>query len=191
MKELRRKPKTSDEPPRVKPNAAPFLAGLVGLLPSGKVDPTSTPVQIPSRLLFAGVAGIIGAALFDTMSSAPAKPTLKSEKPPSCPFIRAWIGHCNKPIAAGSSYCAEHARLTCVSCDAQATGECSAALGLVCGSPLCNDCQHDSNGANLYNSHKKREKCGSCRATPGTNGLCGECRVTSGIDPRPVEETIR
>ena len=66
-----------------------------------------------------------------------------------CPYKRAYVsGICGKPSMQGSKYCAEHSRKRCVTCDSQATHECSYAGSIaVCGAPLCDDkeCeeQHD------------------------------------------------
>lgn len=60
----------------------------------------------------------------------------------ACRFIKAWIGKC-VGMARKSGYCKEHEGLKCVSCGQQATHECNETGGLVCGSPLCDDCTHN------------------------------------------------
>ena len=66
-----------------------------------------------------------------------------------CKFDKAWIGKC-KNDADESGYCEEHKDIMCCSCGAKATHECSETMGLVCGAPLCDDCEHtiNSNGCN-------------------------------------------
>jgi hypothetical protein len=57
-----------------------------------------------------------------------------------CQFSRAWIGKCKKD---GEPFCEDHNGLKCSSCGEPATGECAETLGpLVCGVPLCPDCEH-------------------------------------------------
>jgi hypothetical protein len=53
-----------------------------------------------------------------------------------CAFIRAYVGRCGDPMP-----CAKHV-IRCSSCGAPATHECDASGSLVCGMPLCNDCEH-------------------------------------------------
>jgi hypothetical protein len=66
-----------------------------------------------------------------------------------CKFELAWIGVCNE-IADESGFCAKHKDIKCVSCGKQATQQCSETMGLVCGAPLCDDCEHtiNDNGCN-------------------------------------------
>ena len=66
-----------------------------------------------------------------------------------CKFERAWIGACKQP-ANETGFCEEHKKIKCVSCEAQATHECSETGQLVCGAPLCDDCEHTNavNGTN-------------------------------------------
>lgn len=54
-----------------------------------------------------------------------------------CEYGLAWIGSC------GVDDCTKHADIKCSSCGAPATHECDATFGLVCGSPLCDDCTHE------------------------------------------------
>lgn len=58
-----------------------------------------------------------------------------------CKFQKAWIGQCCKPIHE-NGMCEEHSKVKCVSCGAQATHECPETGTLVCGAPLCDDCEH-------------------------------------------------
>lgn len=66
-----------------------------------------------------------------------------------CRFDKAWVGKCNEP-ADESGYCETHKGIKCVSCGAQATHECPETGTLVCGAPLCDDCEHTNytNGTN-------------------------------------------
>jgi hypothetical protein len=61
-----------------------------------------------------------------------------------CKFDLAWVGEC------GKEGCTKHADVKCVSCGNPATRECDATDVLVCGAPLCDDCDHtiQSNGCN-------------------------------------------
>ncbi|GAG31311.1 unnamed protein product, partial [marine sediment metagenome] len=52
-----------------------------------------------------------------------------------CKFARAWSGRCNKKT--DKKYCLEHLSKKCKVCGTQATRECSCAVSLVCGAPLC------------------------------------------------------
>lgn len=74
-----------------------------------------------------------------------------------CQFDLAWRGPCNKPVA--ERMCEEHARLKCSSCGAQATRECEETMQFVCGSLLCDDCEHEiaEDGTNgRSNKHCKK-----------------------------------
>lgn len=67
-----------------------------------------------------------------------------------CKFDIAWSGQC-KNVATDNGYCDEHKNLMCNSCGKKATHSCYETMGpLVCGSPLCEDCEHtiQSNGCN-------------------------------------------
>lgn len=66
-----------------------------------------------------------------------------------CRFDLAWIGQCKNP-ADESGFCEKHKDIKCVSCGEQATHECAETMGLVCGAPLCDNCEHtiQSNGCN-------------------------------------------
>lgn len=54
-----------------------------------------------------------------------------------CNFNEAWIGPCQNPKP-----CEEHSHQVCSSCGQPATQSCAETMGLVCGAPLCNDCEH-------------------------------------------------
>lgn len=58
-----------------------------------------------------------------------------------CRFILAWCGPCGKPVSK-DGLCEKHAAMRCNSCKAQATRECEFTGGVVCGFPLCDDCEH-------------------------------------------------
>jgi hypothetical protein len=58
-----------------------------------------------------------------------------------CGFDEAWRGKC-KNLAVKNGRCKEHADLVCVSCGKPATHSCSETGQLVCGAPLCDDCEH-------------------------------------------------
>lgn len=69
----------------------------------------------------------------------------------SCLFRNAWVGECKNETMDGEDFCEEHLQKQCVSCGEQATHECHETMGpLVCGSPLCNECEHTirENGCN-------------------------------------------
>lgn len=74
-----------------------------------------------------------------------------------CSFDLAWIGKCGKPN------CEKHATLKCGSCGAPATHECDETMGLVCGVPLCADCEHEisddgTNGRTMRHCRKDAQK---------------------------------
>lgn len=66
-----------------------------------------------------------------------------------CIFVKAWIGQCTAETVDGL-FCEKHADSLCRSCGSKAIQECSETMGLVCGTPLCNDCEHTlrENGCN-------------------------------------------
>ena len=66
-----------------------------------------------------------------------------------CCFDLAWIGKC-KNVADDSGYCEEHKGIMCCSCGEKATRECEETMSLLCGAPLCDNCEHTihSNGCN-------------------------------------------
>jgi hypothetical protein len=63
---------------------------------------------------------------------------LKEKKLKACPFNLAWLGTCGKP---GTPFCKEHSKKKCSVCGKQADRECSHAVSLVCGMPLCKKCR--------------------------------------------------
>jgi hypothetical protein len=67
-----------------------------------------------------------------------------------CKFHLAWIGQCCIETAPFSDFCEEHKDKICCSCGAPATHECNETMGLICGAPLCDNCEHTiySNGCN-------------------------------------------
>ena len=70
-----------------------------------------------------------------------------------CKFIKSWIGPCKKETQGNRSYCEDHILEVCCSCKAPATHECEETMGLVCGMPLCNNCEHkiEYDGTNARN----------------------------------------
>lgn len=66
-----------------------------------------------------------------------------------CQWTEAWVGQCENE-AVRDGYCEEHVGEMCVSCGEQATHSCSETMGLVCGAPLCDNCEHTirENGCN-------------------------------------------
>jgi len=82
-----------------------------------------------------------------------------------CGFNQAWIGPCKKEVSKKGDHCDEHI-FTCASCGEPATKSCAETGMLVCGAPLCDDCDHttQSNGCNSggelpegYKTHCKRD----------------------------------
>jgi hypothetical protein len=58
-------------------------------------------------------------------------------------------------------YCIVHERLMCSSCGDKATHDCAETFGLVCGSPLCDECEHEINSEGCCDSrmiHIKKDK---------------------------------
>ena len=74
---------------------------------------------------------------------------LITEGSATCKFLIAWIGLCKKP-ASVNGFCEEHSKEKCSSCGEQATHSCYETMGLVCGAPLCDNCEHTicENGCN-------------------------------------------
>lgn len=66
-----------------------------------------------------------------------------------CKFNLAWVGNCNESTT-DNDLCDKHKKEKCCSCGEQATRECSETMGLVCGAPLCDNCEHTirKNGCN-------------------------------------------
>ena len=67
-----------------------------------------------------------------------------------CKYDLAWIGKCNVVILDESDFCEKHKNEKCSSCGEPATHQCSETMGLVCGAPLCDKCEHTicENGCN-------------------------------------------
>ena len=65
-----------------------------------------------------------------------------------CNFNLAWVGDCKE--SPEKIFCEKHENIKCCSCGKQATHECAETMGLVCGAPLCNNCEHTirENGCN-------------------------------------------
>jgi hypothetical protein len=61
-----------------------------------------------------------------------------------CQFDEAWRGQCR--IDSDQEYCAEHRKEKCCVCGEQATHSCAMTSQLVCGFPLCNNCEHTPMG---------------------------------------------
>ena len=85
----------------------------------------------------------------------------------TCSFDRAWIGRCGNDAENG--LCEEHKGVKCCSCGKQATRECSETMQLVCGAPLCDDCEHTIRD-NGYNSGGELPK-----------GLKGHCKKSEQV----------
>jgi len=75
-----------------------------------------------------------------------------------CIFDKAWIGRCKNSALPAKGVCEEHDR-PCASCGAPATHSCDSTFGLVCGAPLCPDCEHelDEQGTNGWVSKHCRK----------------------------------
>jgi len=64
-----------------------------------------------------------------------------------CQFNLAWIGKCGEETKAETvGYCKIHRKVKCQVCGGQAIRQCSCATSLVCGRPLCNNCNCPSHG---------------------------------------------
>jgi len=84
-----------------------------------------------------------------------------------CLFKITWAGRCKDNAIDESGYCIKHKDLLCASCGQKATHDCGATSGgLICGAPLCNDCEHTlcDNGCNGggklpdgYKTHCKKD----------------------------------
>lgn len=68
----------------------------------------------------------------------------------TCGFNEAWIGRCKEPTPIDGDRCEKHRGKKCASCGQDATRSCDETMGLVCGAPLCDDCEHTTypNGCN-------------------------------------------
>lgn len=60
-----------------------------------------------------------------------------------CKFEKAWQGQCEERAINGSDYCGEHDKEMCCSCGEKATHQCHETMGLVCGAPLCENCEDE------------------------------------------------
>lgn len=58
-----------------------------------------------------------------------------------CKFNEAWIGQCEAE-ADENGFCEKHKGKVCCSCGKPTTHNCDETMGLVCGAPLCDDCEH-------------------------------------------------
>lgn len=67
----------------------------------------------------------------------------------TCKFEEAWIGKCKHEVKK-DGVCNWHYGIKCVNCGNQATHTCEETAMLVCGAPLCDDCEHTicENGCN-------------------------------------------
>lgn len=74
----------------------------------------------------------------------------------NCKFIRAWIGPCNKETEG--KFCEEHDALRCSGCGVPAVKECSDTSTVICGVPLCNDCEHKYENYKSMGHHPKNVK---------------------------------
>jgi hypothetical protein len=80
----------------------------------------------------------------------------------TCNWIKSWVGPCDEESVG--EFCKEHLGLACCSCGEQSTHDCEETFGLVCGHPLCDNCEHTirENGCNS--------------GAPLPEGLGGHCR---------------
>lgn len=75
-----------------------------------------------------------------------------------CIFDLAWTGPCKQETVNGE-YCKNHSVTKCCVCGEQATHECGETFMLVCGAPLCDNCEHsqDTSPEDWF-IHVKREQ---------------------------------
>jgi hypothetical protein len=95
---------------------------------------------------------------------------MSSDEGRNCPFQIAWHGDCGKPVVTERAYCHDHLGEHCARCRKQATHQCSYSGQFVCGSPLCDDCEHSpygGHGEKRYTLAEARERLGKERSTPG------------------------
>jgi len=59
-----------------------------------------------------------------------------------CNYDVPYQGQCQNPVDSPLDRCDEHKGRVCCSCGAPATRDCSMASSMVCGAPLCDDCEH-------------------------------------------------
>ena len=71
-----------------------------------------------------------------------------------CAFTIAYRGECG-----WEEPCPDHTGLRCTSCGSPATMECPEITDLVCGAPLCGDCEHRTEefGFSIRYSHDRKE----------------------------------
>ncbi len=76
-----------------------------------------------------------------------------------CNYDLAWIGKCEKE-ATINGMCEQHSIEKCIVCGNPATHQCAETYGLVCGSPLCNDCEHEltEQGVNSFGHHCRKSE---------------------------------
>lgn len=75
-----------------------------------------------------------------------------------CKFYKAWTGQCGEKCLDGD-YCERHSITKCCSCGNQATHECSETFMLVCGAPLCDNCEHiQETTPESWFTHVKKER---------------------------------
>lgn len=67
-----------------------------------------------------------------------------------CNYNKPWQGPCQNPVDSPLERCDEHKDRVCCSCGAPATRDCSMASSMVCGCPLCDDCEHSTARDALY-----------------------------------------
>lgn len=63
-----------------------------------------------------------------------------------CPFSEAWVGKCKKTPEVGELYCENHKKKKCFKCGRQATRDCGHTSQFVCGTPMCDEHFHHSDG---------------------------------------------
>jgi len=78
-----------------------------------------------------------------------------------CIWQQAWIGECKEEAVSGDTRCGKH-QLVCCSCGEHATHDCSETGQLVCGAPLCDECEHTlaedgTNGGIGFNARRPPE----------------------------------
>jgi hypothetical protein len=83
----------------------------------------------------------------------------------TCDFIKAWIGPCPTSVTKEGERCIKHSNIKCCSCGSLATHECDEmceCTRCVCGSPLCDNCEHTiyedgTNGGIGFNAQRPPE----------------------------------
>lgn len=61
--------------------------------------------------------------------------------PNRCTYVTYWGGQCTS-LGAVDGLCARHRGKTCEGCGSTAVVDCRQTVGLVCGAPLCAECEH-------------------------------------------------